>query len=111
MVYTRDSVFYSLQITDRSKLAAFYERIKNEVDSTTNDFKKKGVINKILSKNRKTFSSLNDNEKSLMRLAFLLNKLDTGIQLICTELKKESKSVTVYSIIKEEKNYKPIKCD
>ncbi len=42
MVYTRDSVFYFLQITDRSKLAAFYEKIKNEVDSTTNDLRRKG---------------------------------------------------------------------
>ncbi len=46
-----------------------------------------------------------------MGLAFLLNKLDTGIQLICTELKKESKSVTVYSIKRDKNNYKPIKCD
>lgn len=110
MVYTRDSVFYSLQITDRSKLAAFYNKIKNEVDSTTNDFKKDGIFYNIISRSNSAYKGLDDEKKRITKLSILLIDLDAGVQIVKTDIKKTINNVEIYSVIKNEKKYKPIKC-
>ncbi len=110
MVYTRDSVFYSLQITDRSKLAAFYEKIKNEVDSTTNDFKKDGILDRVIYKNRSMLENLDKETRKIMRLSLVLKDYDAGVQIVKKDIKKTTNNVEIYSVIKNEKKYKPIKC-
>ena len=110
MVYTRDSVFYSLQITDRSKLASFYNKLRNEVDSTTNDFKRKGEFDNILSRYKSSYESLDDERKTIIKMSIILKDFDTGVQIVKTGLKKSKKTV-VYSVIKEKKKYKPINCN
>lgn len=112
MVYTRDSVFYSLQITDRSKLAAFYNKIKNEVDSTTNDFKKDGEMDNVISRHYSAYESLGVEEKTITQMSLLLKKMDAGINIVRTEIRPSYNNVVIYSVMKKsKKKYKPIKCN
>ncbi len=111
MVYTRDSVFYSLQITDRSKLAAFYEKIKNEVDSTTNDFKTRGVFGKLISKHYSAYEGLSEEEKNITQMSLLLKAMDAGVHMVKIDIRSSNNSAIVFSVVKKDKKkYKPIKC-
>lgn len=110
LIYTRDSVLYSLQITDRSKLSSFYDKIKNEIDSTTHGFKKGGEADLIISRRHSTFDGLSYNMTHLLHIALILKEMDAGIQLVCTNLNEDNKKFTIYSVKKNNTDYKPIKC-
>ena len=107
--------FYTLLITDREKAANFYKVIKNEVDSTTNDFKRGGNIYKLIRHSNSLYKNYDSTYYLLAALSSVIEKYDAGVSIIKTTLTGGLKNC-VYGVVriiddKKKEKYQPIKCE
>lgn len=104
---------YAFVITDRSKLNAFYNVIKdqiNELGGFKQDF------NHDLELNINNISNISNNTKNIYRLVAALEKYDAGIHLIKVDFSLSNmQTTTVYGFRGQEIQniifYTPIKCE
>lgn len=73
---------YVLYVEDRTKAAAFYEKYKNDVDPETNMFKDKTPLYIDLDDIRNVFSKLSETDSEIFKLAYLLDRHESGIRLL-----------------------------
>lgn len=107
------NLVYAFVITDRSKLNAFYNVIKNQINEFggfNSEFKNS------LENNINNISNISNNTKDIYRLVAALEKYDAGIQMIKVDFSQANMpTTTVYGFNAQEIQnmifYTPIKCE
>lgn len=107
------NIAYAFVITERSKLNAFYNVIKNEIDES-GGFKQN--FKEDLENNINNISNISNNTKNIYRLVAALEKYDAGIHLIKVDFSLSNmQTTTVYGFRGQEIQniifYTPIKCE
>lgn len=107
------NLVYAFVITDRSKLNAFYNVIKDEIDES-GGFKQN--FKEDLENNINNISNISNNTKDIYRLVAALEKYDAGIQMIKVDFSQANMpTTTVYGFNAQEIQnmifYTPIKCE
>lgn len=102
--------FYGVVITDRKTAATLYKTLETEIDNETNNFKKKGVYDKLLKKKRNVYKKMSPEEIAIARLMIVVKAANAGIKIVKYEKAAigNKNKITVYD---SDHEYKPIKCN
>jgi hypothetical protein len=99
VVYTEGGVLYSIYVRNREKLGSLHEKLKNNIDTLTNDFRKDGCVVEARKNSYNRWHSLSKEEKYIFKLLYVVEENASILKY-----DEKSNDLKIYSMKKIEEN-------